>query len=130
MESQTSALIISRSVQLREGLLVLLRALPQVEQIYQEDDGDSALMMDRQIHPSLVLLDHDSSQTDVRATLGRIRAAWPRARAVVLLDDEQDRRGVEAAGADAVLVKGVLAAKVIEMIDRVLEAEVEPRSPA
>jgi DNA-binding NarL/FixJ family response regulator len=130
MNSQTSALIVARSAQLRGSLLVLLRALPRIEEIYQADDGDSALRMSQQIRPALVLVDHDLSQIEVQATLERIKVAWPQTCSVVLLDDEQDRRGVEAAGADMVLVKGMLAAKVLDMIDAALEAEVRSHSPA
>lgn len=123
MDSQTSALIIARSAQLRESLLVLLRAVPRIEEIYQADDGDSALGMSQQIRPALVLLNHSLAQNEVKMTLEGIKSAWPQARSVVLLDDEQDRRGAEAAGADMVLVKGMLAAKVLDMIDEVLEDE-------
>lgn len=130
MDSQTSALIIARSAQLRESLLVLLRAAPRIEKIYQADDGDSALRMGQQIRPALVLLDHGLAQNEIQGTLGRIKAAWPQARSVVLLDDEQDRRDVEVAGADMVLVKGVLAATILDKIDEALEAEAGSQNPA
>jgi len=129
MNGQTSALVIARSAQLRESLLVLLRALPRIQEIYQADGGDSALMMSQQIHPALVLLDHGLTRNEAQATLEGIKVAWPQARSIVLLDDEQDRRGVEAAGADLVLVKGMLAAKVLDMIDGALGAKVGSKSP-
>ena len=130
MNSQVSALIIARSAQLRESLLVLMRALPRIEEIYQADDGDTALIMGQQIRPALVLLDYDLPRNEVQATLERLKAAWPQARSVVLLDDEQDRRSVEAAGADVALVKGMLAAKVLDVIDEALEAKAGSQSPA
>ena len=120
MESRASVLIISRSAQIRESLLVLLRAIPQIETVHQAEDAPTALAMEPEVQPALVLLDYDLPDDELRTVLGRIKAAWPQARCLVLLDDEQDRRRAEEAGADVVLVKGIRAATILETIEGLL----------
>jgi len=120
MESQTTALIIARSAQIRDSLLILLRAIPGIDCIHCAEDGPSALAMNPEIRPALVLVDYDLPQNQVRTTLGQIKTVWPQAHCVALLDDEQDRGRAEDAGADIALVKGVLAAKLLETIEGML----------
>lgn len=120
MEEQTTALIITRSAQIRDSLLILMRAIPRIDRIHHAEDGPSALAMKPEIHPALVLVDYDPPQNQVRAILGQIKTVWPQARCVALLDDEQDRGRAEDAGADIALVKGVLAAKLLETIEEML----------
>jgi DNA-binding NarL/FixJ family response regulator len=120
MESRNSALIIANSAQLRDSLLVLLRAIPQIETVHQADDGSAALAMRPEPRPALVLLDYGLPQNEVHTTVRRIRAEWPGAHSVALIDDEQDRWSAEGTGVDVVVIKGVLAARLIETIEGLL----------
>jgi DNA-binding NarL/FixJ family response regulator len=124
MKSQTlyrnTALIVSRSSQLRESLLVLLRAIPRIVRVYQAEDLSSALALPLKPPPILVLCDYDLSNGEVTATLRRVKAAWPGTRCVVLVEDEPERRAAEAAGVDVALIKGVLAARLLEEIEQLL----------
>jgi DNA-binding NarL/FixJ family response regulator len=120
MHHWASVLIIARSAKIRESLLVLLRSIRLIETFHQAEDGPSALGMALEVQPALVLLDCDLPDDEVRATLGQMKIAWPQARCVVFLDDEEDRRPAEEAGADVVLVKGVRAATVLETIESLL----------
>jgi DNA-binding NarL/FixJ family response regulator len=120
MQNQKSALIVTRSVKLRESLLVLLRAIPRAGAIHQAEDGPSALGMGLGAQSALVLLDCTLPDEELPVTLGQMKAAWPQARYIVFLDDEDDRQRAEEAGADVVLVKGVRAATVLETIESLL----------
>lgn len=128
MTTWAAVLIIANSTQIRDSLLVLLRAIPQVETVHQAADGPSALALRPHIRPSLVLLDYDSTPKELASDLIQLRAAWPQAQYLVLLDDEQDHRHVQSAGADAILVKGIRAATILETIEGLLPGE-KPASP-
>jgi DNA-binding NarL/FixJ family response regulator len=120
MAGQTAALVIAHSAQFRESLLVLLRAIPQIEQIYQAEDVPSALTLHIAFAPLLVLCDYDLAQGKVNRMLRRVKAMWPEARCVALVEDEQEREDAEDAGVDVALIKGVLAAKLLETIETLL----------
>ena len=123
MTTWTTVLIIAHSAQIRDSLLVLLRASPRIEAVYQAKDGPSALAMGPEIQPSLVLIDYDTTPDELSLDLRQLNAAWPRARYLVLLDDEQDRLRVQSAGADIALVKGIRAATILETVEENLVAE-------
>jgi DNA-binding NarL/FixJ family response regulator len=90
-----------------------------VEVVRPADDGRSALVIGTQCHPELVLLDYDLNH-DSEATLGHIKAEWPHTRCIVLADDERDHPAAQAAGADIVLMKGVLASKFYATVEELL----------
>ncbi len=123
MDSQTSALIIARSGQLRESLLVLLRAIPQIERIDQADDALSAVSLRPEVHPNLVLCDFDLPLDEALTMLNLIKARWPQSRCVALVEDERARQAAAVVGIDVVLTKGVLAARLLETIEGLLAKE-------
>jgi DNA-binding NarL/FixJ family response regulator len=123
MENRATALIIAGSAQLRDSLLVLLRALPQIETVCQAEDAPSALAMAPQVQPVLVLLDCDPAEDNLRPALDQIRATWPGARCLILIEDDEDRRCLRGGGADVTLVKGLRAATVLETIEGLLSAD-------
>jgi DNA-binding NarL/FixJ family response regulator len=117
---QLSALIVARSAQFRESLVVLMRALAQIGPIMQADSIPEALSGYVERTPDLVLCDYASIQNERAETLYRIKARWPNARCVILVDDDRARQAAEAAGADVVLTKGVLAARLLETVEKLL----------
>ncbi|MBN1813888.1 MAG: response regulator transcription factor [Anaerolineae bacterium] len=129
MLRQPVTLVIARSAQLRESLLVLLRAIPQIEAVYQAEDGPSALVMMPQVQPALVLLDYDLPDDELRTTLSQLRTAWPKAQYVVLFGDEHNRRRAKDAGADSVLLKGIRATTIMRTIEGLL-SETPPDTAA
>ncbi len=120
MKSQTSALIVAKPGPLRDSLRVLLTAIPLMGTVQQADDGSTALLVGARRSPALVLLDEDLPEGKLVRTLEQIRAAWPQARCIVLADDEQEHLPALAAGADAVLLKGLLASKLFATITELL----------
>ena len=120
MAARPSALIVADSDQLRDSLLILLRAIPGIEVIHQVNDGPSALTLSAGLDPTVVVLDYDLSRKGGAKTLGRIKAKRPQARFVALVDSEQQVQRAEAAGADVVLMKGVRAARLLDTIECLL----------
>ena len=120
MQSQDSALIIAVSENLRQSLLVLFRSVPQIDTIHMADDVISTLTLEPEILPDLVVLDYGESDHVLQTTLRQLKARWPQARYLFIVDDEGDRRYAQDAGADVVLVTGVRAATILEAIEGLL----------
>jgi ribosomal protein S18 acetylase RimI-like enzyme len=118
------ALIVARSAQFRESLAVLVRSIPNIGRIEQAEDISSALAEHPELSPDLVLCDYESVQDEPVGTLHRVKIRWPHSRCVVLVEDEDARCKAQAAGADVVLTKGVLAARLLEEIERLLSQDV------
>jgi hypothetical protein len=68
-----------------------------------------------------VLLDYEVAPNGTSATLARFRAEWPHAVCLALAGDESQAESAAASGADFVLLKGVLAAKLVETIEELLK---------
>jgi DNA-binding NarL/FixJ family response regulator len=111
-----SALIVARSDQFREGLAVLVSALPQIGRIEQADDLCLALTPDA-APADLLLCDYDSMRGEAADVLRRTKARWPGMRCVVLVEDAIAYRQAQALDADVVLTKGVLAARLLDAIE-------------
>ena len=127
MEARSSALIVADSAQLRDSLLILLRSIPGIEARHQASDGPSALAMSPALEPTLVLVDYKVARNGASKTLGQIKAKWPQTQNVALVDDEGQVEQAETAGADVVLMKGVLAARLLETIEGLLVSSVDSK---
>jgi hypothetical protein len=63
-----SAVIITPSAQTRDSLLVLLRAMPQIETIHQVEKTQVALSLGPQLQPEPVVVDDALSASECRRT--------------------------------------------------------------
>ncbi len=70
--------------------------------------------------PTLALLDFDLSDDNPLATLEQIKARQPKIWCAVLVDNEHEQQLAKTAGADVVLMKGVLAARFLTTIEELL----------
>ena len=120
LKNSASALIVARPGPLRDGLQALMTAIPQIDAVREMDDLSSALRVVFERSPALVLLDSNLASGEVWMTVRRARARWPQARCILLADNVQQHQEAEAAGVDAVLLKGFPAAKLIATIVRLL----------
>lgn len=64
-----------------------------------------------------MLLDYGLPQKEAQTALAWIRKEWPRARCVALVDDEQQDQRARDAGIQVVLMKGILAARLLDTIE-------------
>ncbi len=119
-QTLTSALIVAKPGPLRDGLRALVTAMPQIGTIDIMDDVPSALKTALQHLPTLILLDSDLTDKDIWMTVRRTKAKWPQARSILLINDVHQQQEAEAAGADAVLLKGIPAARLVATIVRLL----------
>lgn len=114
-----STLIVAKQSSLQSGLRALVAAMPQVGAVHEADDLSAATQAKLVPHPVLVLLDGDVAG-EIGVAVRRVRLRWPKARCVCLVNDVQQEKRACDAGADAVLLKGVPAARLIAVLVRLL----------
>jgi DNA-binding NarL/FixJ family response regulator len=72
------------------------------------------------IDPALVVLDGGCCCNGKPDDLRHLKARWPQARCIVMVEAECDAQAIQATDADVVLVKGVLATRLLSIIEELL----------
>jgi DNA-binding NarL/FixJ family response regulator len=121
----TLMLVVAGPGSLQTGLLAMMTTISRVQAVLVAEEPPRALKMIADHRPALVLLDMALLGEEAGPVLEQITTRWPSTRCIVLADDVQQQREAEASGAEAVLIKGYPAAKLIETIERQLSQEVE-----
>jgi DNA-binding NarL/FixJ family response regulator len=122
MAQPVAVVIIAQPGQFRDGLQTLLKALPQVERVVYADDGAALAALHVHSTPALVVLDGGCPRSGYLEDLRRLKTRWPHARCIVMVECECDTREMLATGADVVLVKGVLATRLLTIVEELLPA--------
>lgn len=115
-----SALIIAQPGPLRDGLEALVGTMPQVGSVEVMGEVASACGATFNQCPALVLLDAHLTDDDVWLAVRRVKRKWPGARTIVLAGSVEQQEAAEAAGADAVLLQGLPAGRLVAAIVRLL----------
>ncbi len=117
---ERSALIAAKPGWVRDGLQSLLASIPRITHIHLRDDRRSALQMMADQQPIIVLFGSDFPIDEVLEMLHQIKGEWANTRCIVLIEDIQQEQSAKAAGADAVLHTGFLAARLIALVESLL----------
>lgn len=119
-EKLTAAVVIAKQGPLRESLLALLRALPEIDIIHYLDDPHLALACETGLPPALVLVDGDLVDAETYPAVRLARGQWPDAGFIFFGNDVLQQREAESAGAGQVLLKGHPAPHVVRIIRSML----------
>jgi DNA-binding NarL/FixJ family response regulator len=114
-------LIVARSGSLSDGLAALLSALPQVSQVLQARDLDTAVRLTVANQPQLIIVDCDHSGDGLGRLLNTLRRQAPAVRYLALAGNVEQKKSIEKLHADAVLLKGAPATAIITMVESLLE---------
>jgi DNA-binding NarL/FixJ family response regulator len=125
MTKPALALIVTGPGSLQKGLVAMLTTVPQIQAVLVAEEAYAALRMIADHLPALVLLDMVLAGSEAGAVLNEIKATWPSTHCIILADDVRQQQEAEAAGADAVLIKGFLAAKLVATVEGLLSREKE-----
>ena len=120
MENSRCAILISEPGPLCDGLQALLGAIPNVQPVSLAYDGSDTLATIEQYHPNLMLMNPEASGERVCDIVREIKQYSPQTSCVVLTQKTQYVRGIKAAGADKVLLRGVQASKLVNMLEGML----------
>ena len=93
----------------RQGLVALLKVMPEIEIVGEASDGLQAVELHRRLQPDITLMDLQLPNLGGVAAITRIRAENPAARFIVLttFDGDEDIFRSLQAGAKAYLLKGM-----------------------
>jgi DNA-binding NarL/FixJ family response regulator len=107
MTSPVRVVVADDQAAVREGLVIMLDLLDDVEVVGQAADGEEAIRLVEEHHPDVVLMDLRMPRCDGVTATGRIRTAHPATQVVVLTtySDEADILTALRAGALGFLTK-------------------------
>jgi DNA-binding NarL/FixJ family response regulator len=118
MTSPIRVVVADDQAAVREGLVIMLDLLDDVEVVGQAADGDEAVRLVAERHPDVVLMDLRMPRCDGVTATRRIRAAHPSTQVVVLTtySDEADIITALRAGALGFLTKDATRAQIAQAV--------------
>jgi len=129
MNDQVPAFILARSGRMRDGLLALLSAIPQIGTIQQMERGLMELKSVPDHNQALVLLDANLIDQELWTYMKKVkgRNSGQQFKYIVLADNTFQQRMAQAAGADGVLLAGFPAAQFFTTIEHLFNrTEAQP----
>ena len=100
----------------RDGLRALLATCPEVEVVAEAVDGKHVIDLAELYRPDVIVTDVRMPRINGLAATRVIKERWPEIRVVVLTLYGAHRADAIAAGADAYVIKGCSADKLLEAI--------------
>lgn len=120
MPEQPSILIFAQPASLRDSLKVLLSSSSRAKSILLAADLASIQAAEPGYVPALVVFALDNVEKKTLRHFAQISAVWARTPILVMVNNEEEAQQIIAAGAQRVLVHGILAASLIREVDKVL----------
>lgn len=110
--------VVDDQTSVREGLVIMLNLLPEIDVVGSAGDGVEALAVVEQTTPDAVLLDLHMPRLDGVQTTTRLAAAYPEIAVVVLTTfaDDESVRAALAAGARGYLTKDADRADIADAL--------------
>ncbi|MFG1702416.1 response regulator [Nonomuraea sp. M3C6] len=126
----TRVIVVDDQSVVREGLVLLLGLLPEIEVVGSAGDGEAALRLVEEQRPDVVLMDLRMPRMDGVEATGRIRSAYPDTHVVVLTTYSDDESVFAAlrAGARGFLTKDADAEDIARAVATVVrgDAQLDP----
>jgi DNA-binding NarL/FixJ family response regulator len=118
MSGQIKLLIVEDHHIVRQGLVALLKTVPDMEVVAEASDGAVGVDLFRQHQPDVTLMDLRLPTLGGAAAVARIRAELPAARIIVLttFDGDEDIYRALQAGARGYLLKGMFGEELLDAI--------------
>ena len=115
----------------RQGLVALLRTVPDFSVVAEASDGRKAIELFRLHQPDITLMDLRLPQMNGVEAIGRIRIDFPQARIIVLttFDGDEDIYRALQAGARGYLLKGMTGEELMDAIRSVYARQIPYPGP-
>jgi DNA-binding NarL/FixJ family response regulator len=109
MSDRIKILVVDDHHVVRQGLVALLKVMPEIEVVGEASDGLESIELHRSLQPDVTLMDLQLPKLGGVAAITRIRAESPTARFIDLttFDGDEDIYRSLQAGAKAYLLKGM-----------------------
>ncbi|MEV1169561.1 response regulator transcription factor [Nonomuraea sp. NPDC049784] len=126
----TKVIVVDDQAVVREGLVLLLGLLPEIEVVGAAGDGEAALRLVEEQRPDVVLMDLRMPRMDGVEATGRIRSAYPDTQVVVLttFSDDESVFAALKAGARGFLTKDADSDDIARAVATVMrgDAQLDP----
>ena len=113
-------LIVAPPGRLRDGLQAIVRAVPQIAETLQADDGPAALRLLTEHPLALVVLDAALPGGEAWTLWPQIKSRWPQTRVIILTNEDGQRQIAGKCDADALLTKGFTVTALTETVATLL----------
>jgi DNA-binding NarL/FixJ family response regulator len=117
-QQQIKLLVVEDHHIVRQGLLALLNAVPDMSVVADASDGDAGVALFRQHQPDVTLMDLRLPGIGGAEAVAKIRGEFPNARIIVLttFDGDEDIYRALQAGARGYLLKGMFGDELLDAI--------------
>jgi hypothetical protein len=123
MEKHLQIILISQPGIYRNGLLALLRAIPQVNEVYVVDDINSIDQVPDKFQPQAVLVEEHGIREELLETIRTIADIWPTSSRIVFTDRFSQLKQIETSGVDFLVINNVTAGRLRILIENIADRE-------
>ena len=116
------ALVVARHSTVRDGLVALLEASPDIDKIMQVEKAGPALDVVRAIQPDITLLYNTALTSELLALVAELKEACT-CPLVAVVGSEEDRKAAISYGADVAVLEGLPSSKLQTEIERLLQQQ-------
>jgi DNA-binding NarL/FixJ family response regulator len=117
------ALVVSSAGLLQNGVLALMTTIPQISAVLVAEDINSAKRMIENHQPTLIVMDMTLSKAKV--VIKKIKVQYPHIHLIILAEDIEQQKQVEALGITSVLLKGFSPEKFITTVETIINYQEE-----
>jgi hypothetical protein len=119
MGKHLQIIVISQPGIYRNGLLALLRAIPQVEDVCVIDDINSLDQVPDNFQPQAVIVEEHETREELLETIRAIADTWPTSTRIVFTDRFSQLKQIETGGVDFLVINNVTAGRLRILIENI-----------
>ena len=116
------ALVVARPSTVRDGLVALLEASPEIDKIMQVEKAGTALDVVRTIQPNITLLYNTALTSDLLALVAELKRVCS-CPLVAVVGSEEDRKAAVSHGADIAVLEGLPSSRLETEIARLIQQQ-------
>jgi len=123
MGKHLQIIVISQPGIYRNGLLALLRAIPQVDDVCVIDDINFIDQVPDKFQPQAVFVEEHGIQEELFGTMRTIADTWPTSSRIVFTDRFSQLKQIETSGVDFLVINSVTAGRLRILIENIANRE-------